>query len=174
MRWGRTSCPTELRTQLLYAGRAAGPLYTRKGGGADLLCLPDNPEYLSSNDPVDSRAPLHGVEYHSNVNNLNTIQHNVPCAVCYTPTRATMVMIPGWTHCPVSWTKEYVGFIMTEYKLHHRLQHVCVDQHVEFVPGEARDVDGALLHIVDIACNTGLPCPPYSSTKDVTCAVCTK
>ena len=169
VRWGKTSCPTEQGTELLYAGRAAGSHYTHKGGGADLLCLPDNPDHLGATSPTNY---LYGVEYETNINNL--ANHNVPCAVCYTPTRATMLMIPGWTHCPASWTKEYVGYVMTEFKNFHRLQHVCVDQHVEFVPGEARDVDGALLHIVDIACNTGLPCPPYSSTNDVTCAVCTK
>ena len=114
------------------------------------------------------------MEYNTNLDNLNVINHNVPCAVCYTPTRATMVMIPGWTHCPASWTKEYVGYIMTEHKAHHRLQHVCVDQLVEFVPGEERNVNGALLQSVNIACNTGIPCPPYVGTKEVTCTVCTK
>ena len=85
-----------------------------------------------------------------------------------------MVMIPAWTHCPASWTKEYVGYVMTEHKTTHRLQHVCVDQQAEAVPGEARAVTGAALYHVDIACNTGLECPPYSSTNEVTCAVCTK
>ena len=156
VRWGRTSCPTELGTQLLYAGRAAGQLFSQKGGGANLLCLPDNPDYLSDSNPTNGNARLYGVEY------LNLNRHNAPCAVCYTSTRATTVMIPAWTHCPASWTKEYVGYIMTEYRNHHRLQHVCIDQHPEAVPGEARDVNGALLHVVEVACNTGIPCPPYS------------
>ena len=174
VRWGRTTCPTTLGTELLYAGRAAGPIFTQQGGGVDLLCLPSNPEYLSANSPHNDQAPLHGVEMQLNLNNQNLADHNVPCAVCYTPTRSTMVMIPAWTHCPASWTKEYVGYIMTEYKNYRRLQHVCVDQHTEVVPGEARNTNGALLHYVDVACNTGLQCPPYSTTKEVTCAVCTK
>ena len=174
VRWGRTSCPTGNGTELLYAGRAAGPYYSQQGGGGDLLCLPNNPEYLSANSPINARAKLHGVEMQHNVGNLNLENHNLPCAVCYTSTRTAMVMIPAWTHCPASWTKEYVGYIMTEYKNHRRLQHVCVDQHTEVVPGEARNTDGALLHYVDVACNTGLQCPPYSSTNEITCAVCTK
>ena len=174
VRWGKTTCPTRQGTQLLYAGRAAGPNFTQQGGGVDLLCLPSNPEYLSANSPINGRAPLQGVEMQHNLGNQNLANQNVPCAVCYTPTRSTMVMIPAWTHCPASWTKEYVGYIMTEYKNHRRLQHVCVDQNPEFVPGEARDTNGALLHPVDVACNTGLQCPPYSSTNEVTCAVCTK
>ena len=174
MRWGRTSCPTELGTQLLYTGRAAGSHYRHKGGGADLLCLPNNPEYLNVNNPRNGDARVHGVEYDIGIGDSSLAQHNASCAVCYTPTRATMVMIPAWTHCPASWTKEYVGYVMTEHKNHHRLQHVCVDQHPEFVPGEARNVPGALLHVVNIACNTGIPCPTYSDTNEVTCAVCTK
>ena len=37
VRWGRTTCPTGNGTELLYAGRTAGPLYSQKGGGANLL-----------------------------------------------------------------------------------------------------------------------------------------
>lgn len=35
-------------TELLYSGRLAGTFFTAKGGGADYLCLPDNPEYIPS------------------------------------------------------------------------------------------------------------------------------
>ena len=42
-RWGRTTCPTTSGTQLVYAGRAAGSWNTHSGGGANYLCLPDNP-----------------------------------------------------------------------------------------------------------------------------------
>lgn len=55
-----------------------------------------------------------------------------------------------------------------------RLQYVCVDQHTEFVPGEATDRGGAGLYHVEVYCATGILCPPYTSTKEVTCAVCTK
>ena len=126
MRWGKSTYPTELGTQLLYAGRAAGPNYTQQGGGADLLCLADIAEYLSANSPDNNRARLQGVEIQSTVGNLNLRDHNLPCAVCYTPTRSTMVIIPAWTHCPASWTKEYIGYMMTEFKNHRRLQHVYV------------------------------------------------
>ena len=78
----------KLGTQLLYAGRAAGPNYIQQGGGADLLCLPDIAEYLSANSPDNNRARLQGVEIQSTVDNLNLRDHNLPCAVHYTPTRS--------------------------------------------------------------------------------------
>ena len=33
-------------TQLVYAGRAAGSWFNHKGGGANYLCLPNEPSYL--------------------------------------------------------------------------------------------------------------------------------
>ena len=69
VRWGRTTCPTGNGTELLYAGRAASPNYGGMGGG--LLCLPDNPEYLGVNSPSSGNPILSGVEFHSDLDNLN-------------------------------------------------------------------------------------------------------
>ena len=68
-RWGRTTCPSTSGTQLVYSGsshafhsasyqsafsteytleysgRAAGSHAFHKGGGSDILCMPDDPEY---------------------------------------------------------------------------------------------------------------------------------
>ena len=44
-RWGRTTCPSTSGTQLVYEGRAAGSKWNAKGGGTDILCMPNNPEY---------------------------------------------------------------------------------------------------------------------------------
>ncbi len=45
--------------------------------------------------------PLHGAEYESYppapLGHL--AYHNVPCAVCYVPTRAAIIMIPAKTQC---------------------------------------------------------------------------
>ena len=84
-RWGRTTCPTTSGTQLVYAGRAAGSFYNQRGGGADYLCLPDDPNYLSyTNGGQGNRAYLYGAEYQTYESApLSTVlNHNVPCAVC--------------------------------------------------------------------------------------------
>ena len=176
VRWGRTSCPTGNGTELLYAGRAAGSHYNQKGGGANMLCLPDNPEYLPASNTVAEQGIIYGAEYHVGSHiKQNAHDQNVPCAVCYTPTRSTMVMIPAWTHCPASWTREYVGYIMTTWIGHiSQLQFECVDKDFEYVPGEGRNVDGVLLHTAEVVCNTGINCPPYQTGKELSCAVCTK
>ena len=44
-RWGKSSCPNVTGTELVYTGRAGGSHYTHAGGGANLLCMPLDPEY---------------------------------------------------------------------------------------------------------------------------------
>ena len=44
-RWGRKSCPTE--AELLYEGITGGEGYGHTGGGANCVCLPKVPQYLS-------------------------------------------------------------------------------------------------------------------------------
>ena len=99
--------------------------------------------------------------------------HNVPCAVCHVSTRAAVLMIPAWRHCPSQWTLEYTGYLMTEHKDHNTATYECVDKDAESVPGSHASNDGGLFFTVEASCN-GLPCPPYIAEKELTCAVCTK
>jgi len=177
-RWGRTTCPTTHGTQLLYAGRAAGSDRIERGGGANYLCLPEQPQYSTYTAGTQYRAFLYGAEYQTagldngplrSVNN-----YNVPCAVCYASTRETVVMIPARLSCPSSWTREYYGYLMAEYYGHHRKMFECVDRNPQSVPGSLADTNGALFYHVEVKCHVGIPCPPYDTQKEVTCVVCTK
>ena len=99
-RWGRTTCPSTSRTQLLYAGRAAGTRYNQRGGGANYLCLPEQAQYSTyTAGAQDGRAFLYGAEYQTTGSDNGPLRsfhyHNVPCAVCYTSTRETVVIIPA-------------------------------------------------------------------------------
>ena len=100
--------------------------------------------------------------------------HNVPCAVCYTPTRGTVVMIPARLTCPSSWTREYHGYLMANHHSYHRTLYECVDQSPQSVPGSLSDTNGALFYHTEVRCHHGVPCPPYNAQKEVTCVVCTK
>ena len=181
-RWGRTTCPTTSGTQLLYAGRAAGSLWNDRGGGANYLCVPEQPQYLSYTSGTQSgRAYLYGAEYetggsHSGDNGPfhSVAEHNVPCAVCYTSTRGTVVMIPARYTCPSSWTREYYGYLMANFWAHQRTMFECVDRFPQTVPGSIADRDGASFYHTEVKCNRGIPCLPYVAQKEVTCVVCTK
>ena len=91
---GPHACPSTSGTQLVYAGGAVGSHYTHRGGGANYLCLPEQPQYSTYTAGAQSlRAHLYGAEYETGLINAGTIgplsavnDHNVPCAVCYTST----------------------------------------------------------------------------------------
>ena len=173
-RWGRTTCPNTTGTELLYAGRAAGSFYNEKGGGANYLCLPEQPQYSTYTAGIQTyTAHLYGAEYEANSPLHSLHNHNVPCAVCYTSTRETVLMIPARLTCPSSWTREYYGYLMAEYRGHHRSTFECVDHSPQSVPGSSANTNGALFYHTEVKCN-GIPCPPYDTQKEVTCVVCTK
>ena len=174
IRWGRTTCPNVTGTQLVYAGRAAGSHYTHAGGGANYLCLPNDPSYLQYRSRSAEHGYLYGTEYETSSGPLSAFNnHNVPCAVCYVSTRGTALTIPGKTTCPSSWTQEYNGYLMAAYHSHPRSMFECIDQKPETVPGGAGNENGALFYHIEATC-TGIACPPYIAARELACAVCTK
>ena len=176
-RWGRTTCPTVQGTHLLYSGRAGGSPDLRKGGAANYLCLPNDPDHLQYQSGVQGNGYIGGVEYwYAGFPLLSSLNlHNVPCAVCYVATRSVAVMVPAKTQCPTDWTVEYVGYLMSEKLTHNgRSMYECVDKNPESVPGlNAQSRPAAYLQLVEPLCN-GLSCAPYDDEKELTCVVCTR
>ena len=159
VRWGRTTCPNTTGTELVYAGRAAGSSYGQKGGTNDYLCLPEQPQYLMYKPGVQGYNPIHGAEYQTlNYQPLDHLHdHNVPCVVCHSTLRVSVLMIPARISCPDTWTLEYSGYLMTEYKHNGRTSAECVDKDPETVPGEVANTDGSMFHLMEATCN-GLQC----------------
>ena len=176
-RWGRTSCPSDQGTTLVYSGRAGGSYYNHYGGAANLLCLPDDPEYSRYEGGVQGRSPLRGAEYRGSTNEPfgGKYGHNIPCAVCCTSIRSKLLVIPAKLSCPTNWTTDYNGFLMAAHYNHNgRTLFECIDGQPESVPGlNGGDINNALYYDVEATCNS-LSCPPYDSEKEVTCVVCTQ
>ena len=177
IRWGRTTCPSGHNTTLVYSGRAGGTRYDHKGGAANYLCMPDDPDHLQYHSGTQGLSHVAGVEYYSHTfPSLSAVNnHNVPCALCYVSTRSVAVMIPAKTHCPTNWTLEYTGYLMSERDSHGgRTMYECVDKNPESVPGLNGQGTPTLFFIpVEPYCN-GLSCPPYDAHKELTCALCTR
>ena len=175
-RWGRTTCPSGQGTELVYSGRAGGSHYLQKGGAANYLCMPDNPQYSSYAPGVQGRNYVYGAEYQLHDTGLpishSMHEHNVPCAVCRTQERGSLVMIPARKDCPASWTKEYEGALMSQHRNHASSMYECVDHDAELVLGGAANTNGALFYPVEASCN-GMSCPPYDPQKELLCVVCT-
>ena len=173
-RWGRTSCPSDQGTELVYTGRAAGTRYNIRGGGSNILCLPNDPQYFQFKPGVTGWGPLIGVDYRAEsgqpLGHLD--QHNMPCAVCHTTVRESVLMIPAHTQCPGNWTIEYSGYLMTAYHSNEgRLPYECVDKDGESTTGGMGIP--CYLHHVEPDCSD-LSCPPYDAQKELACVVCTR
>ncbi|KAK2171455.1 hypothetical protein NP493_1058g00002 [Ridgeia piscesae] len=180
IRWGRKVCPQN-GAELLYSGIAAGSHYTLSGGGSNYLCLPRDPEWGKTVAGFQSGGYLAGAEYEMYSNNpfseanAKSLQDNdVPCAVCYVPTRPSKLMIPAKLSCPPMWTKEYSGYLMAEYYAHRgRTTYVCVDNAPEVIQGGAAIRKGALFYNTEAFCGS-LPCPSYVNGWEITCVVCSR
>ena len=177
-RWGCTTCPRTNDTELLYKGKAAGSSHDQPGGGANYICLPDEPEFLPYIPGASQyQSYIYGTEYEA-YDNSGPLKHlqdrNVPCVVCYVSTRISYLMIPAKITCPKTWTTEYQGYLMAE-RFNHKRNAVyeCVDKDSEPIPGSAPSTNGAMFLHVQAQCN-GLLCPPYDSEKELACVVCTK
>ena len=63
---------------------------------------------------------------------------------------------------------------MTEaYSNKKQRDYICVDEDTEYVSGSQANMVGASLYLVQGGC-FGLPCLPYVTNRQLTCAVCTK
>ncbi len=174
-RWGRTTCPDTQGTELLYEGITAGSYYNYKGGGVNYLCLPEEPEYSDYAPGTQGYNYLHGTEYDIGNPIPSRYNHNAPCAVCYVPTRAAVLMLPARLTCPPNWTLEYNGYLMSAHRSHdHSTTFECLDKNPESIPGSSANTNGALFYYNEATCATGIPCPPYDPEKEITCAVCSK
>ena len=175
VRWGHDSCPST-GAHLVYSGRAGGSLWSSSGGGSNPQCLPLDPNYLKYQPGKQANTFIYGAEYEAtNFIKANSHDTDVPCAVCYVPTRTTLYMMPAKYTCPKDWTTEYYGYLMAErsHTSHKRSLFTCVDSSVTPVIGTNHDHNGLVFYPVEGRCGS-LPCPPYEETKELTCAVCTK
>ena len=177
-RWGKSTCPQVEGTDIIYSGITGGTFFNNQGGGANYLCMPKNPEYSNTlryrNNLGRESTFIQGTEYQSPLQ--GSVNHNAPCAVCHVSTRPTVLMIPAKASCPPTWTREYYGYLMSsnsQYNGHKRTMFECVDADQESLHGTQANTNGALFYHVEAACNTGLPCLPYVSNKQLNCVVCT-
>ena len=186
-RWGRTTCPSDAET--LTAGLAASPYHYDTGGGANYMCLPDEPQFVDPNTNVAVQTKVVGVKYKTLTEPLFELNDMaMPCAVCYT-NRATQLMILGRAVCPTNWNLEYNGYLMSAKDSpsntlesdpdsnNFRTEFICVeDTDTEGLPAGANEEAGIYhVHIDCDAADSLNNCASsgYSTASQLTCAVCT-
>ena len=152
-----------------------GEYHHHQGGGANYLCLPSNPKYDKYKNGHQSAGYMYGTEYEVNhIFKKNIADHDAPCVVCFVESRGSMLMMPARNDCPSGWTEEYHGYLMTAHYSHkNQKDFICVDDDAEYVSGSGANKNGTLLYPAEGQCGS-LPCGPYVSGRELTCAVCTK
>ena len=148
IRWCSTTCP--LTSNLLYKGRIAGPDYRASGGGANYLCLTDDPEYYPDAPPNVPHSTLRCTQYQTGFSpnmfekSFDQWTHQALCVACETERRVSVTMISAVTRCPTSdWILEYQGYLMSPAErqsstelmkdFFFRGEYICVDKNGEFV-----------------------------------------
>ncbi|XP_073242966.1 uncharacterized protein [Porites lutea] len=184
IRWGRSECPADRGTVLVYEGRVAGWQPRSKGGGVNYLCMPLSPEYTKPATPgFQPKASLFGVQY-GQVDDLfppipghkpNISYLGVPCAVCRAERRGSLMMIPARNVCPTSrWTREYIGYLMTDMSNSTAPDYICVDADATGVKLKHNERHSANSFLTSVLGKCGvLPCSSYEPNRDLTCTVCT-
>ena len=106
---GESTCPGITGTEEVYSSITSGSDRTQSGGGSNHLCMPKVPEYTHpfSSSELTYKTFIYGAEYQYPLQGSHNL--NVPCAVCHVSTRSAVLMIPGNTTCPTTWTREYYG-----------------------------------------------------------------
>ena len=123
-----------------------------------------NPDFLTPISGPQYRALMYGAEYHTHTDS-NSYFHghhdtDLPCAVCHVSNRTAVYMVPAKYTCPTGWTREYYGYLMTEYQGHHRSQYSFMDIAFKPVAGSSANWNGIYFYFVEGRCGS-LPCPPY-------------
>ncbi|CAG2254072.1 unnamed protein product [Mytilus edulis] len=158
--------------------QAGGNRYNHNGGGANYLCLPNDPE---NGEPQSYENPqIYGAEYEIFADrnprgmSSNLGNREVPCAVCHRKRRSSVITIPGRKTCYKDWNAEYNGYLMASHNDYKRTDYACIDVNAEpFDNKSASDENGALFYPIRTSCGS-LRCPPYKADADVFCVVCTK
>ena len=177
VRWGRTDCQSP--ATLVYSGSAAGQHHTHGGGASDPLCLPATPNYRLFGDQASNF--IYGAEYElaggaqRPYSRSKFQERDVPCAVCLAKGKTETLMLPARDVCPPGWHREYRGYLTSGHYGHSgRQQFTCLDEKPAIIPGRDANTNGYLFYTVGVECNHGIPCGPYKSRRELTCAVCSR
>lgn len=176
----------------------AGPENASSGGGSNLQCLPNDPEYdptAPKNVPHSSLKPAWlQVEFSPTMFGRPIPKHyHLPCVACETVQRVTKIMIPAQVRCPYDWTLDYKGYLVSaaEGNLpagnlpvtyfregYYRVNYLCIDSKIELLNTTTPGGRGTPLYPVAAHATGGSALkniPPYKADYTaLSCVICSK
>ena len=173
IRWGKSKCPANNMTELIYSGFAGGGHYNEKGNAAEYVCLPPDPNFVKTKGPDHGR--MYGAEYDSsNFFASHSHDEDVPCVLCRSLLASSVIMIPGKNKCYSGWKMEYHGYLASAHHVYPgQTSYACLDINPEYILGGVANHNGKLFNNVVAKCGS-LKCPPYINDYPLTCVVCSK
>ena len=171
--WGNFACPSKT-SHLIYRGVMSGAHYKNTGGGSNFLCLPRDNSYEGGDLQYSDKIRPHNFLYpatYANPRSGPPHYHQIACAVCHAKRMTSSVMIPGKSECPMGWTRQYHGYLMSEDATGHknRYQFVCID-HEREVARTGKNWGGVSPQ--KYGTNKHLP-SGYNPNRELNCVVCT-
>jgi hypothetical protein len=170
-RYGRRTCPKG--HTMLGSGILAGSHSGDVGGGAQYLCLASAVELAQFvNTNQHPGVDMYRVQYQDNGALRSMVGKNyvdAVCSLCKAPGRQWQLTVAGRNDCPVGFTVDYSGWLMSEKSTgSYRTKHVCVDEQPQGIDGTERHVTSASLWPTE----TGDGIPGYVKDLEVSCAQC--
>ncbi|XP_063425902.1 short-chain collagen C4-like [Mytilus trossulus] len=176
-RWGRSECPPV--SEKVYNGYMSGPKHNFGGSGSNYLCLPTNPQWGDYSAAFDNkRAVIVGVEMKTSSGKPypSYLQdHDSACVVCQTINSNSILMVPARLTCPLGWTSQYNGYLMSEMITpnRRRTEYICYDGSPVQIQGSGDRENQAMITPVEVQCGS-LDCSKYVSGRELTCVVCSR
>merc|ERR1711998_98547 len=172
-KWGSNKCSKS--SFKLYGGFIAGSYYSHNGGGANYICMHENPqqpkEYSTGNQQGNL---LYGTEYeNTGARSLDkNANKDAACSVCRVSSSTTVHTQWGRTSCSNGHVTEYSGLVMGSYYTNQKAYSICVDlERAYHAQSSDSNSNGAQLYISEMeggASDEGR----YPSNREVACAVC--
>jgi len=171
VRWGAMTCPTT--ASLVYSGFAAGAHHGHQGGGANMICLTDEPsDAPDTHTGSQNHAMLYGTEYEAHYGNADANSKNNKNAGCTTCSYDGATYVTwGSVQCTPGHDLLYSGNVMASHHGHWKSEWVCVDEKREAHTEGVTNRHHNLWYLAEYECGS-LPCGPYTQNKEVACAVC--
>ena len=144
-----------------------------------MLCLPSAANYSEYRTTDEDGARLYGYEYYTSGYGLLSRDYiavhlrEVACATCEVVGTTASSVFFGQSTCPDGYVRDYVGYIFSNADGEEKGEFVCVEKNPEGYGRSYRQNSEAKLYPVEADCSN-LPCPPYTSHREILCVQCSK
>merc|ERR1712136_269497 len=170
-RWGSRTCP--VGNSKLYEGFMASSYAGHKGGGANTLCMHNDPQRVEGSTYVsNSGNSLYGMEYRNT--GAIDVNHNqdAACVVCEHESASNIFTQWGRVSCSNNYRTEYSGLIMSTYYTQYKGESVCVDiERAVHSRSSAYNHGGGYLYTTEMEAGSSDEYL-YPANSELACAVC--